>query len=635
MDRAAPALPTGDDDAQMYRLLVNTVKDYAIFLLDPDGRIASWNLGAEKIKGYRADEIIGRHFSVFYPRAAVESGWPDYELAEARKTGRFEDHGWRVRKDGSLFWANVLITALRDDRGELRGFAKITRDLSERRQYEETLRESEERFRLLLDGIEDYAIFMLDPEGRVVTWNAGAKAIGRFESQQILGRSFEAFYPDDARRAGKPERDLELARDAGHVLEEDWRVRRDGSLFWASIVLTAIRDEHGTLRGYAQVLGDMSERKRLEELEHSSRRMNEFLAMLAHELRNPLAPIRNAVELMRREPPTHPLHVRCRDMIDRQVTQLKRLVDDLLDVSRVTAGTIRMQPQRVDVAEIVRHSLEASELLLRSRDQLLEVQLPSQPLWVQADPLRLSQVFQNLLNNASKFTPAGGRIGIRAWAETAAAAVEVSDSGVGIAAADLESIFELFAQGSEPAPSGESGLGVGLSLVRSIVNLHGGAVTAMSPGPGQGSQFRVRLPLLEGGVRPDASQGEVLPEDGRRTVLVVDDNRDAADSLALLLESMGHRVTVAYSGAEALAQLEARPADVVFLDISMPGMDGYEVARVLRRRPLQPRLVAITGFGAESEDGGFRDSGFETHLVKPVGQAELARALTGLDREFR
>jgi PAS domain S-box-containing protein len=283
---------------QRLQLLIESVTDYGIFMLDPEGHIMSWNSGAQKLKGWRREEILGQHFSIFYPPEAIASGWPDEELRLAKARGRFEDEGWRLRKDGTRFWANVVITALFGPMGELTGFAKVTRDLTERRRHEEELRISEERVRLLVDSVRDYAIFMLDPQGVVQSWNSGAKAIKGYDADEIVGRHFRVFFPPEQQAAGKPEQVLEAARRQGRVENEGWRVRKDGTLFWANVVVTAVYGPDGDLRGFAKVTRDMSERRRLEELEHSSRRMNEFLAMLAHELRNPLAPIRNAVTNM-------------------------------------------------------------------------------------------------------------------------------------------------------------------------------------------------------------------------------------------------------------------------------------------------------------------------------------------------
>src|SRR5689334_9604590 len=250
---------------ELFRLLVESVKDYAIFLLDTEGNILTWNEGAERIKGYKPHEIIGKHFSTFYPYEIVERGWPAYELVQAAEQGRFEDEGWRVRKDGTLFWASVIITALKDKEGTLYGFSKVTRDLTERRETEQKLKESEERYRLLVSGVKDYAIFMLDPKGYILTWNEGAQRIKGYASAEIIGQHFSKFYTPESAKTGWPDRELELATEQGTFSDEGWRVRKDGSTFWANVVITALRDTNGDIYGFAKVTRDMSERREWEE----------------------------------------------------------------------------------------------------------------------------------------------------------------------------------------------------------------------------------------------------------------------------------------------------------------------------------------------------------------------------------
>ena len=347
MPAATPTLsPVSAAEAALegrFQLLIDGVVDYGIFVLDPGGHVISWNSGAEKLKGYRRDEIIGKHFSIFYPPEANATGWPQEELRRARELGRFEDEGWRVRKDGTLFWANVIITAVHGPDGSLTGYVKITRDLTERRRHEEELRVSEERFRLLVESVRDYAIFMLDPDGIVRSWNAGAQALKGYAASEIIGRHFSSFYTPQDQQAGKPATELRQARANGRVEDEGWRVRKDGTLFWANVVITAVYGASGDLLGYAKVTRDMTQRRRLEELERSSRMMNEFLAMLAHELRNPLAPMRNAITVMQLEPIASTALRDCRDIIDRQLTHVTRLVDDLLDVGRLATGKIKLR----------------------------------------------------------------------------------------------------------------------------------------------------------------------------------------------------------------------------------------------------------------------------------------------------
>jgi PAS domain S-box-containing protein len=1057
-----------------FEQVVAGVRDYAVFLLDAEGRIVTWNAGAQRIKGYAADEILGRHFSTFYPQEVVARGWPEEELRRAAADGRIEDEGWRVRKDGSLFWASVVITARRDASGTLRGFLKITRDLTERKQAEELLRQSEERFRLMVESVKDYAIFMLDPQGRVVTWNAGAQRIKGYTAEEIIGRHFSTFYPQEAIDRGWPEEELRRAAADGRIEDEGWRLRKDGSRFWANVVITALRDQAGTLHGFAKVTRDLTERKQAEEnarrllqeeaartaaeasareierqreqlrvtlasigdavivtdtrgavtflnpvavaltgwqaheaagrplaqvfriinehtrqpvedpvsrvlregtviglanhtlliardgrevpiddsgapirgeggaiagvvlvfrdvtearlylaaivessddaiiskdlagvitswnrgaerlygytaaeavgrpvsilmapehpeelpaiterirrgerIEHletvrirkdgtrldvsltispiknaageivgaskiarditarkwqeaslrflaeasevlgelldvpgtlqkvaglavphfadwcvvdlleadgtlhrvavahadparveqarelsrryparpdephgpahvlrtgrpelaaevpdallvaaardeehlrllrgvgfrsfisvplavrdrllgvltfltaesgrrygpddlrlaedlahraaiaienarlyaamqeADRRKDEFLAMLAHELRNPLAPIRNALHVMKQPGASALLLRQVREMAERQAQHMGRLLDDLLDVSRISRGRIELRKELVDVAAVVHRTIEAVRPLLEERRHEVEVALPPGPLRVEADPTRLEQILMNLLNNAAKYTDPGGHIRVSAERDGGEVVLRVRDTGIGIAADMLPKVFDLFVQAERRLDRAQGGVGIGLTLVKRLTELHGGRVEAHSEGPGRGSEFVVRLPAAaeqDRGGEPPAGQ---RPEDAtphRRRVLVVDDNTDAADSLALLLRLAGQDVRAAYDGPSALALAgEFRP-ELVFLDIGMPGMDGYEVARRLRQQPGVDglTLVALTGWGQEEDRDRSREAGFDLHLIKPVEPGALDRLL--------
>ena len=615
------------ESEERFRLLVEGVQDYAIFMLDPEGRIVSWNQGARRIKGYEAAEIIGKSFSLFYPPEAIAKGWPAHELREASRTGHFEDEGWRVRKDGTRFWANVVITALRNASGELRGYSKITRDLSERRLQEEKLRRSEERFRLLVEGIEEYAIFMLDPVGRVTSWNTGAERMTGYTEEQILGQSFERFYPAEDTAAGRPAEDLRIATLNRRSEDLGWRLRKDGERFWAETLLTALHDDEGRLRGFAQVTRDMSERKRMESLEQQGRRLTEFLAMLAHELRNPLAPIRNAVTIMgaHRDLPSQVAW--SRDVIERQAAQLARLVDDLLDVSRITRGKLRMKGEAMDLNVAVLRAIEGSRPLIDGRRQSLEVRLAEGPLPVHGDMTRLTQVIVNLLNNAAKYTPEGGRVQVVSARADDECLVRVCDNGMGIPPHLLDRIFDLFAQGERTLDRSEGGLGIGLTLSRRIVALHGGSIVARSEGAGRGAEFEVRLPRLEVELEAERERGagDAASSARKRSILVVDDNEDAAASLAMLLRMTGHEVAVEHDGEGALARLAEQPADIVLLDIGLPGISGYDVAARLRDHPHRPsmRVYALTGYGQEEDRRRSAESGFDGHLVKPVMPAEL------------
>jgi PAS domain S-box-containing protein len=615
---------------EVFRLLVEGVLDYALFMLDAEGRVASWNPGAERLKGYKREEILGKHLSVFYPKEAVDRRWPQHELEVAAREGRIEDEGWRVRKDGSLFWANVVITALRDASGNLQGFAKITRDLTERRAHEEQLRQSEENFRLLLEGVEEYAIFLLDPEGRVTSWNAGAQRITGYTAGEIIGHSFERFFTPTDVAAGNPAAELRQAMLNRRSEDHGWRLRKDGSRFWAEAIVTSLRDDDGRMRGFAKVVRDLSQHKRLESLEEQGRHLTEFLAMLAHELRNPLAPIRNALAIIAASEQGSKRVKWSREVIERQTEHLTRLVDDLLDVSRITRGKLRLQQAPVDLNTTLQRAIETSRPVIDKRGHRLHVSVPSEPVMVHGDMTRLTQVASNLISNAAKYTPEGGDVWVELAAKGGDAILRVRDNGAGIAPHMVEDIFDLFAQGERTLDRSEGGLGIGLTLARRIVVLHGGNIAVRSAGPGTGSEFTVTLPRLHlesTEVSPAIRVAQAPRGAARRYVLVVDDNTDAANSIGMLLRMHGQEVDIEPSGAGAIERLRKRRPDVMLLDIGLPDVSGYEVAREARLQPdgERTRIFALTGYGAEEDRRRSIDEGFDGHLVKPIAPADLVR----------
>jgi CheY-like chemotaxis protein/two-component sensor histidine kinase len=366
-----------------------------------------------------------------------------------------------------------------------------------------------------------------------------------------------------------------------------------------------------------------------EASREADRRKDEFLATLAHELRNPLAPIRNALEVQRLAGDDRPAVERSRQMMERQLRQMVRLVDDLLDVSRITRGKLELQRERVDLAAVVGSALETSRPLIDASKHQISVSLPQRPLTLEADAVRLAQVVSNLLNNAAKYTPEGGRIWLSAEAEAGSAVIRVRDTGLGIPGEMLGRVFDMFMQMDQSLERAQGGLGIGLTLVKRLVEMHGGTVEAHSDGPGKGSELVVRLPLAAGEAETDAlaraaGDARKQPPPSRR-ILVVDDNQDSADTLAMLLELHGNEVQVAYDGPEALAAARDFGPEVVFLDIGLPGMDGYEVARQMRAEPLlgKAMLVAQTGWGQEEDKQRALDAGFDHHLTKPVDPAAL------------
>ena len=480
----------------------------------------------------------------------------------------------------------------------------------------------DEAFRLLVESVRDYAIFMLDPEGRIATWKAGAQHIKQYLADEIIGQHFSVFYPPEAIARGWPEEELRLARERGRYEDEGWRVRKDGSTFWANVIITALYDDEGELRGYAKISRDMTDRKRMEALEVASRRVTNLLAMLAHELRNPLAPMRNATDVLK-QPDLAPHRLDwCRNVLDRQLSHLARLVDDLLDVGRVATGKIPLVVEPLSVRTLLQKAAEDAATLLETHGHALDMVLPGTSMHVRGDAARLHQALLNLLDNAARYTPAGGMIRLTAEQEDGWAVIRVADTGIGIPPALLSQVFDIFVQGERPLDRSGGGLGLGLAVVKQIVERHDGQVEAYSAGSGMGTEIKMRLPLLPqpAPAAPPIDTPDTTAYRSQRRILVVDDNRDSADSMAMLLAIRGYAVRQAYDGREALAALEAFHPDVVLLDIGLPEMSGYEVAARMRERAAGRRamIVAMTGYGQQEDRERSAAAGFSHHLVKPV-----------------
>ncbi|MFL5342562.1 MAG: PAS domain S-box protein [Gemmataceae bacterium] len=936
--------------------LVADVRDYAIFLLDAQGHVASWNAGAERIKGYAAAEIIGQHFSRFYPPQAVASGWPAHELAVAAQTGRFEDEGWRIRKDGTQFWANVVITALRDEPGGVRGFLKITRDLTGRRAAEENARKlieeqagrraadasaaeaeraqrderrQREQLHVTLNSIGDAvivtdrsgAVTFLNPvaqrligwptaeavgqpldevfrivnedtrqpvenpvtkvlregvivgmanhtvllardgreipiddsgapirddagtiagvvlvfrdvsearravharlhlaaivessddaiiskslEGIIESWNKGAERLYGYTADEVIGQPLSILVPPNQpdELPGLMER-IKRGEQVEHF--ETARIRKDGSRVEVSLTISPVRNSYGKVVGASKIARDITEVKRNQarlrfladasrlltdlldvdstlrrvaglavpqfadwctvdmfgannrlervavshvdpanvqlghelfrrhppdlaatsgianvlrtgqpelaadvtdavladrfrdpkarrmvaelgmkscinvpltargkllgvmtfgiavserrfgpadlqlavelaqrasasienarlygDLKEADRQKNEFLAMLAHELRNPLAPVRNALQIMKTPGPAGE---KAREMAERQVRHIVRLVDDLMDVSRIIRGGIDLHREPVQLGGIITQAVEISQPIIDAQGQELLVEQPPEPIWLDADPARLTQVVSNLLHNAAKFSQRAGRIWLSAAREHGRAVIRVRDEGSGIQPEKISQIFDLFVQGDRSLERAQGGLGIGLTVVRRLVEMHGGRVSARSEGAGKGSEFEVSVPCLaqapRDGVGPLASAADTQKLPPRR-VLVVDDNVDAAESTSMLLRLWGHDVQLAYNGQEALRAADEFHPEVILLDIGLPGMSGYDVARQLRQKSTFEKtlLVAVTGYGQDEDRRRSHEAGFDVHLVKPADAQQLRQLL--------
>jgi PAS domain S-box-containing protein len=614
-----------------FRLLIQSIVDYAIFMLDPTGRVTSWNAGAERIKGFQSEEVIGKHFSIFYTEDDRKARVPDEVLETARREGRFEGEGWRVRKDGTPFWASVVVDAIQDDRGELIGFAKITRDMTEKRAAQQALLDAERHFRILVEGVTDYALYMLDPSGRVTSWNAGAERIKGYKPDEIIGEHFSRFYTAEDLDAGVPKRALETARTTGRYEAEGWRVRKDGTRFWASVVLDAIHDEDGKLIGFAKVTRDMTEKReaqiKLEESREQLFRAQKMEALgqltggLAHDFNNLLTAILGACELA----------LRNADKPDK----LRRMLDGVRNSAQRGAGLTKQllafaRAQPLEIRQIdLRHFFRDATTLIRPslRSNIELVTELSDQLWpIDADAGALELAILNLAFNARDAMKDGGKLKISAHnvvlngqpdgLKGEHVALKVADTGDGMGPDVMERVFEPF---FTTKGFGE-GTGLGLSQVFGFVKQIGGAVAVQSQ-PNKGATFTLYLPASRGATSTETrlNGGNAL---GR--ILIVEDDTFVAELAAGMLTELGFESTVAHGSKEALERLAGgEKPKLVFSDIIMPGgISGIELAQKVRDRFPEMPVLLTTGYSEQV--GGAH--GFPV-LQKPYEMESLASAL--------
>lgn len=500
---------------EIFRLLVDAVTDYAIFALDKEGRILTWNPGAQRLKGYTANEIIGKHFSTFYTKPDIERKHPQWELETAIENGKYEEEGWRVRKDGTQFWANVVINKLLDQNGRFIGFSKITRDLTDRMRAQQKLQESEERSRLMIQGVRDYAIFMLDPQGMVATWNEGAERIKQYSSEEIIGKSMKTFYSEEDLKAKKPEMELEVATAVGRFEDEGWRVRKDGTRFWANVIITAVRNSSGKLMGFSKITRDLTERKnaeeklkelndglekkvqdRTQELETAVKSRDEFLSLASHELKTPLTTLKLQNQLRRKTLEKQGIAPFTQEKLnkiivddERQVDRLTRLVDDMLDITRLNVGKLSLRKEACNLTDLTKDVID--RFMSQFEATKTEVTFEADDAIGNWDPHRIDQVVTNLITNALKYGP-GKPLQIRIRNHSNKTLLEVQDHGKGIDPKDHDRIFQQFERAIHA--NEVSGLGLGLFIVKQIILAHGGKIWVESS-LGEGSNFKVELPL--------------------------------------------------------------------------------------------------------------------------------------------
>lgn len=742
------------DSENRFRLMVESIEDYAMFMVDLDGFITSWNRGAERLTGYADIEAIGRHFSMLYPKETLDKDHAIHELMMAQTHGRYEEEGIRVRKNGTYYHAQIIVWRVDNNEGNTVGYAKITRDvtaLKQAQQREALLFESENRFRLMVESIDDYAMFMVDLKGFITSWNRGAERLTGYTENEALGQPFSIFYPKNELSDDHTIYELNMARKNGHYEEEGQRVRKDGSVYHAQLIVWPVEDKSGEIVGFAKITRDISVRKMAEralkdseakfrimtdampqmvwsalpdgkqdyinrqwfhftgvgdkndarkewlELVHpddkgvvretwqysissgdnfegqfrlqhrsgnyrwalgralpvrneqgrvtrwmgtltdiheqkraetalyeSARRKDEYLAMLAHELRNPLAPIRNSTELLRRLCKTEDAIVGGLEVIDRQVVHMTRLIDDLLDVARISRGKIELRKENFELGELVHHTANDFKADYENKGVDLSIIIPDKAIQIYADRTRIAQAVGNLLHNALKFTEPQGQVCVSLIEETLNdkpfGIVTVRDTGIGIEPNLLEQLFEPFVQGNQDLARSKGGLGLGLALIKGFANLHGGNVRASSAGPGCGSEFIFQVPLLTG-INPVRQPAPERVTSIPLNVVLIDDNRDMVETLAALLSLDGHEVKCAYDGESGLQLVKSIKPDLIFCDIGLPGgCDGYAVARSVREDSAISNtfMVALSGYGQEKDKKLALESGFDEHLLKPV-----------------
>jgi len=563
-------------------------------------------------------------------------------LETAAREGRFEKETWHVCKDGSRFCGLVVLTAINDPFGQQRGFGCVIRDLTAQRAAEKQLRAGEEQFHFLVDRVEEYAIYLLDPDGRIMSWNNGAEKIKQYSAEEIIGKNFACFYTAEDVAAGKPQHNLEIATRLGHIRDQGTRVRKDGSTFPADVVITALKDDTGRLRGFSKVTRDVSDQIRARESEaekmaaiRANEAKDEFLAKLSHELRTPLTPALAAAEFMAENMSEFSEKFSAEiNVIRRNVRLEARLIDDLLDLTRVSSGKIELHQRRVDGHVIAQDALSIARSDIHRKKLVINTDFSAEDHFVWADPVRLEQVYWNLINNAVKFTPASGEIRIQTWNKDGEFGFAITDTGIGIDLDKQKSLFTAFDQGERGISRRFGGLGLGLTICKNLVELHGGTIRVSSRGRSLGTTATVSLKSYLG---PEVSaQEEVNLPSGPAClrILLVEDHEDTRHMLSRLLTKFGCETAVAGTVSDAVKLIRIQPFDAVLSDIGLPDGAGYEViAEAKRVQDLKG--VALTGYGMSEDVRRSKEAGFDWHLTKPVDATELRSVLHKLSDKLR
>ena len=588
-----------------------------------DGRFHEANVKFCEVLGYSHEQLRTLTFNdLTHPDDAALTRTESQRLLEGAIPSYTIEKRY-VRKDGLIVWSSTTVTLLRKENGDAAQFIGIIQDITDRK--------SDDELRARLASVVEFsddAIITKTLNGVITTWNPGAVRVFGYTPEEALGKPVTMLIPDN--HLNEEPAILERLRRGERIDHyETVRRRKDGTLINVSLTVSPVKDASGLIVGASKIARDVTRQKRAEAaLREMDQRKDEFLATLAHELRNPLAPIRQAT-LIAQSPDAAPEQKRwSHEVVTRQVRNMSVLLDDLLDISRITRGTLDLRTEMTDLATIVDAAVETSRPSIEAKKHSLDIELPPAAVVFAADPMRLAQVLSNLLTNAAKYTDPGGHIRVRAKADPSSIEISVVDDGIGLPKESLTSVFTMFSQLKSRQDRSEGGLGIGLALAKGVVELHGGTIEAHSEGADQGSEFVVRIPRHAVPAAPGAAtSADSKPQPVKRRVLIADDNRDAAASLAMLLEIDGHSVTVVNDGRQALQQIEMNPPDVALLDIGMPGLDGYQVARQVHNK--QVFLVAVTGWGQESDKARATEAGFDLHFTKPVEPQQILDLLSG------
>jgi len=631
MNTGTPVKPSMSEE-QRFHYLIASISDYAIYMLDPNGFVCSWNAGAQRFKGYAAHEILGQHFSRFYTPEDQAEGLPAKALARSLSEGKYEAEGWRIRRDGSRFWASVVIDPIYDEQGVLLGYAKVTRDITQRKISEDALRESEQRFRLLVQGVTDYAIYMLSPQGVVTNWNIGAERIKGYTRDEIVGSHFSRFYTDEDRAEGLPERALHTAATTGRYEREGWRVRKDGSRFWAHVVVDAIHDEDGLLVGFAKITRDLTEKKAAEDAlaeanaalfqSQKMESIGQLTGGIAHDFNNLLSVLASGLEVLS-------LHYQG-DVDVKTFDSMRRAIDRGATMTQQLLAFARQQPLRPETRNVNRLISGFESVLRRAGNDAIEFDFKFEPRIHNTviDSARFESALLNLVVNARDAMPQGGRLSI----ETANAALEerqvgalpagsyvhvtVSDTGIGMSPETAARAFEPFYTTKDVG----KGTGLGLSQVYGFIKQSGGEVVIRAE-EGKGTAISIYLPAMTG-------HGHDEHEGDSELVLIVEDEPDLMEAASALFVSMGYEVVTAASGQEAVKQLASRKVDILFSDIIMPnGVNGIELAGYTHTNYPRIKVILTSGYPLPALKLDATAQAQFAFVNKPYRLSDLARSL--------